>query len=71
MQPGMTNQMTMYAPIRMHTDGEEFVQSSQASHSKSWVEHCVDRDQKWVPEWCEKYPLVRVGRFECTEIREG
>lgn len=65
----MKHTMTIYAPIRMHPDGE-FVQQSQANTLKSWVEHCIARDEKWVPDWCNKYPLVRVGKFECVEIRE-
>ena len=61
----------IYAPIRMHSDGEEFVQWMHVSNTRSWTEQLVKRDAKWNPDWEIKYPLVRIGEFEAKEVING
>jgi len=61
----------IYAPIRMHPDGEEWIEWSQSSHIESYVLYNTRKAEKQTPDWCRKYPLLRIGYFECTEIKEG
>ena len=61
----------IYAPIRMHPDGEEFVQWWHISSTRSWAENLVKQDAKLTPNWDKKYPLVRIGEFEAKEVING
>jgi len=59
----------VYAPIRQHPDGDEWIQEMHVASIKSWVEHLLTMDAKHTPDWDRKYPLVRISRFRCTEIK--
>jgi hypothetical protein len=60
----------IYAPVRQHPDGEEWVQWLNSDSTEAGCRHNTSRDEKWCPDFCEKYPLVRIAKFDCTEIKE-
>lgn len=58
----------VFAALRRHPKGDEWVDRDTLSISPEMVMKQVDKDEAFIPGWCKEYPFVRVGEFKLVEV---